>query len=241
MKRAIILAAFGSAAPQAMENDLLPIARSVAAAHPDCSVHLALTSRIILQRLWEKGLDMEGLEESIAHLRSEGFRQIAILPALAIPGTEYQKILALADGCHVAAPLLNTDADLDWMAGLIRSIAAEEEYPLLLMGHGSGSEADQIYAALRRRLPENVFLACREGECTLIDLLPHLEKRSPKEITLMPLMLTAGNHALHDLAGDDSDSWKSILESHGFTVRLRLQGLGSLRTVQQRFAEKALF
>ena len=50
-------------------------------------------------------------------------------------------------------------------------------------------------------------------------------------------MLVAGDHARNDLAGD-GDSWKSTLEAMGFDVRTRLQGLGALPEVQQRFVEK---
>ena len=60
-----------------------------------------------------------------------------------------------------------------------------------------------------------------------------------RHITLMPLMLVAGEHAKNNMAGEDEDSWKSILESLGFETRIRMQGLGAIKEVQQRFAEKA--
>ena len=51
-------------------------------------------------------------------------------------------------------------------------------------------------------------------------------------------MLVAGDHAHNDLAGEEDDSWKSILENRGFTITLRLCGLGSEKAVQERFCEK---
>ena len=55
----------------------------------------------------------------------------------------------------------------------------------------------------------------------------------------MPLMLVAGDHAKNDLAGNDGDSWKSILMARGFDVGLKLEGLGSMPEVRQRIVEKA--
>lgn len=238
MKRAIIIAAFGSASAEVIERDLRPIERIVAATHPDAQICLAFTSDFIIRRLREQGIQAESVAETIARLKADGFNLISVLPALVIPGMEYARLVEASDGCTVAPPLLASESDLDWMTGLLASIAEEEGRPLLVMGHGSDSEADEIYASLRQKLPGNIFLACFEGSCTLGQILPSLEALPYKQLTLMPLMLTAGTHALRDLAGDGEHSWKSILESAGFAVRLRLQGLGSLSAVQQRFAQK---
>ena len=47
-------------------------------------------------------------------------------------------------------------------------------------------------------------------------------------VELVPLMLVAGDHALHDMAGEGPDSWKRLLQSRGHTVSCRLTGLGAL-------------
>ena len=51
-------------------------------------------------------------------------------------------------------------------------------------------------------------------------------------------MLVAGDHAHNDLAGEEEDSWKSILEARGFRVSVRMQGLGAEEAIQQRFCQK---
>ena len=55
---------------------------------------------------------------------------------------------------------------------------------------------------------------------------------------LVPLLLVAGDHACHDMAGDDPESWKSQLEVAGFTVRCTLEGLGRLPGIQQLYCAK---
>lgn len=47
----------------------------------------------------------------------------------------------------------------------------------------------------------------------------------------MPFLLVAGDHAKNDIAGDDEDSWKSILKANGFNVNVFLHGLGEFEAI----------
>lgn len=49
----------------------------------------------------------------------------------------------------------------------------------------------------------------------------------------MPFMLVAGDHANNDMAGEDEESWKNVLEKEGFKVDLYLKGLGANREFQK--------
>jgi sirohydrochlorin cobaltochelatase len=40
-------------------------------------------------------------------------------------------------------------------------------------------------------------------------------------------MIVAGDHALNDMAGDDEESWKSVLSAKKYQVIPVLKGLGS--------------
>ncbi len=44
---------------------------------------------------------------------------------------------------------------------------------------------------------------------------------------------------INDMAGDEEDSWKSIFESHGFEVKIHLQGLGENPCIQDKFMRHA--
>ena len=50
-------------------------------------------------------------------------------------------------------------------------------------------------------------------------------------------MIVAGDHAKNDMAGNDEDSWKTILIKNGFEVHTVLDGLGSLAGIQAIFIE----
>ena len=239
MKKALLAVSFGTTLPEAERNCILPVEKALQQAYPGHEIRRAYTSRMIIRKLREQNRSIDGVGEAIAKLESEGFDEIAIIPTNIIPGGEYDKILTAAKNHPVSEPLLADERDLDWCADLLTGIAASSERPLLMMGHGTEHEADEIYARLRRKLPGNIFLACLEGTYTLESLLPELESLPGRKLALMPLMLVAGSHARKHLSGDSPDSWKSVLEAKGFTVSVRMQGLGALNDVQQRFVGKA--
>jgi len=239
MKKAILAVSFGTSYTEAETSCIRPVEDALRSAFPEYDVYRAFTSRVIMRKLRGQGTVIESEEEAIARLTAEDYDEIIVAPTHIIPGHEYDKVCAAAKGFRLSAPLLNEDADLDWMTGVLSGIAAEEGRALLLMGHGTDHAANEIYTRLSEKLPGNIFLACVEGEHTLETVLPKLDTLSEKTFTLMPLMLVAGNHAHKALAGDDDDSWKSILTARGFDVRVRMQGLGALKEVQQHFVKKA--
>ena len=239
MKQAILAVSFGTSYPEAEQSCILPVEAALAKAFPSHDVRRAYSSRIIMRKLRERGEAIESEAEALERLRREDYGEIAVVPTHFLHGIEYELVKDAAGGLRVSEPLLETQADLSWMADLLGKIAAEEGRPLLMMGHGTEHAADETYARLRELLPENVYLACVEGEHSLEEQLPELERLPVKDLALMPLMLVAGDHARNDMAGDDEDSWKSILTRRGFDVRVRVQGLGALQEVQTRFVEKA--
>lgn len=238
MKKAIGVVSFGTTHKDAELSCILPVEQAIAQAFPEHDVFRAFTSRIVARILKSRGESVESEAELIERLKSEGYEEITLVPTHIIPGFEYEKLKTAAVGLSVSEPLIVTDDDRRWMARLLGKIAAEEKRTLLVMGHGTDHAADETYLRIQQDASQNVFVACAEGERTLETILPELQSLERKEITLMPLMLVAGDHAQNDLAGNDDDSWKSILTAQGFDVRVRMQGLGALEEVRERYVEK---
>lgn len=238
MRKVIVAVSFGTTHADAEAACIRPVEDALRAAFPGWEVCRAWTSRMIARRLKQRGEAVENEVEALERLRTEGVKRIVLACTHMIPGREYRRVLEVAGGLPVSAPLLASDGDLDWMAALLDGIAAGEERTLLVMGHGTEDAADATYARLRARLTHRVKLACVEGEYALEGILEELEAVPGKALMLMPLMLVAGDHAKNDLAGDDGASWKSRLRARGFDIRVRLTGLGALEGVQQRFVEK---
>ena len=63
-----------------------------------------------------------------------------------------------------------------------------------------------------------------------------LEISDYRKILLMPFMVVAGDHAKNDMAGKEN-SWKSILLSEGYEVRVSLKGLGQFEVIRNIFVE----
>ena len=78
-----------------------------------------------------------------------------------------------------------------------------------------------------------------EGWPGIEDVIPQLKAKGIKNITLMPMMMVAGDHANNDMAGDEDDSFKSILEKEGFKVTPYVHGMGENQAIRDLFVKRA--
>ena len=163
---------------------------------------------------------------------------MVIQPTHLTPGDEYDKLCRIAAGyadrfdrMRVARPLIASPEDLLAVANVVLAhYPPRVDRALLLMGHGSGHIANMIYPALQTAFrllgAGSVYVGTVEGWPGIEDCLAQLRESGPRTVDLAPLMLVAGDHAMNDMAGDEPDSWKSLLEAEGFAVCCHLEGLG---------------
>ena len=115
---------------------------------------------------------------------------------------------------------------------------------VLLLAHGTPHPANAYYSVMQNRLNElgfdNAYIYSVEGWPHLDTVIPLLKAKEIKEITIMPAMMVAGDHANNDMAGDDEDSHKTILESCGFKVTPYLHGMGENENIRRLFVARAL-
>lgn len=100
---------------------------------------------------------------------------------------------------------------------------------VIYMGHGTEHSANSAYSQMANILAEdheNVFLGTVEGYPGYDEVLASLNESGVKKARLIPLMVVAGDHALNDLTGNESESWKSMLEKEGFEIDYNLLGMG---------------
>jgi len=238
MQEALCVVGSGTTDRAAELADVLPVERALEAAFPGRRLYRAVSSRAVAARMRQRGEAVETAEELFERLAAEGCRDILAVSTHVIPGGGYDKLRRAAGEWKLSDPLVASDEDERWMASLLERMAVAEDCALLAMGHGSEHGADGVYARIQKRLPSGVFVACTMGERAMEAVLPEIEAAGVREIVLMPLMLCAGAHARQLLNGEDS--WRSLLESRGISVRVRARGLGALKEVQRRFVEKAL-
>jgi sirohydrochlorin cobaltochelatase len=239
-KKAILLAAFGTTVPEA-QKALDQVEARVKQAFPGVEVRWGYTSNIVRSKLAKQGKVLDSPETALAKLMDEGVTHVAVLSLHTIPGEEFHDLSRnahlfgqMAGGFEkilVAWPLLSSQEDrLRAAKAMLRQIppGRKPQEAVLLMGHGSAKHpSDAIYAAMNQifmDIDPNVYVATVEGYPILEDILPRLEVKKVKKVILMPFMAVAGDHARNDMAGDEPDSWKSILLKKGITCEVVLKG-----------------
>ena len=120
--------------------------------------------------------------------------------------------------------------------------AAEEGTALVLMGHGTAHVAKVTYSQMQTQMNElgykNVFIGTVEGEpeeTSCESVIEAVKAAGYTKVVLRPLMVVAGDHANNDMAGDDEDSWKSMIEAAGLATESQIAGLGRIDAVQDLY------
>ena len=237
-KVGILLVAFGSSEPSAQvsfEN----IDKKVKATYPGIPVRWAYTSSIIRKKLAGQGKHLDSPEVALAKMMDEDFTHLAVQSLHTIGGAEYHdlrrtvgafKMMGGFQRIVLGYPLLATQEDMQRSVKAILSIIPKERQKneaVVLMGHGTHHPSNAFYAALMFQLQledPNIIVGTVEGypEVDLVKEL--LLKNNIKKAYLIPFMSVAGDHAKNDMAGDEDDSWKSILTKAGIQCVSILKG-----------------
>lgn len=242
MKKAIIEASFGTSHLDALENSVLALKKAIEKSFPDYEVFIALTSKTVLSALKKQGVNFDTVDEMLARLKNDGFDEIIIQPTHIIPGIEYEMLLNAAEkfkgdfvGIKVGEPLLESRTDMEKVCRIIAEKFPDET--VVLMGHGTEHSANEAYTEFRKVCTElgfdNIYTATVEAEPTLDDVIGELKLCGKEKVTVMPLMLVAGDHAKNDMAGE----WKEQLETAGFEVNCVLKGLGEYPEIREIYCE----
>lgn len=247
-KQAILVVSFGTSHPDTCNKNIGAIERAIADAFPQWEVRRAFTSGMILRKLRTRdGVIIPTVAEALTRLEQEGFDRVICQPTHIINGEEFDGIVAdmapFRDRFATLAlgkPLLTATEDYQAVAGIIsRNFARLPDHALCLMGHGTSHYADAAYAALDYHFQHlgrpDIVVGTVEGFPDLAAVRQRIAATGATQVTLTPLMVVAGDHAANDMASDDADSWKSVLEADGYTVDCILRGLGEYGEIRQRY------
>ena len=259
LKKAILVVSFGTTYEETRKVTIDAIEAHLAEAFPDRVLYRGWTSRMIVRKLREQGTSFDTLEEAVSRMRDDGVQDVLVQPTHIISGAENDRMLQVLQEHEgefrritVGRPLLDTPEDRRELAEILTETIlpqAEAGDPdrLILMGHGSAKkpEVNRIYPLMQQAFRENgredVLVGTVEGTPQFADVLEQLgqPQDSAQRIFLAPMMIVAGDHARNDMAGEDPDSWKSMLEAKGFKVIPRLQGLGEYPGVREMICRHA--
>ena len=124
--------------------------------------------------------------------------------------------------------------------------AKEAGTAFVFLGHGTSHNAKVSYSQMQTQMEklgyENMFIGTVEGEpeeTACEQLIQNISEAGYKKVVLRPLMVVAGDHANNDMAGEDEDSWASMMKKSGKfeSVELQISGLGEIEVIQNLYVE----
>jgi sirohydrochlorin cobaltochelatase len=237
-KVGILLVAFGSSEPSAQVS-FQNLDKKTKAAFPGIPVRWAYTSHIIRKKLAKQGTSLDSPEVALAKLMDDGFTHVAVQSLHTIGGQEYHDLrrtvgaFKMMGGFHriiLGNPLLATQEDMQRAVDAILKTIPQDRQKgdaVVLMGHGTHHPSNAFYAAMMFQLQlkdPNIFVGTVEGYPEIDDIKKMLLEKNIKKGYLMPFMSVAGDHAKNDMAGDEEDSWKSVLTKAGIECVPILKG-----------------
>ena len=257
-KDAIVVLSFGTTFKDQRTKAIDATAKAIQAAHPNAKVVTAFTSHIVIKHITENEGKCDYLtpEQTLDKLKREGYTRVALVSLDVIPGMEYKYDVALFHEYKtqfkkmtLAEPLMYWQGQEDQRDDVMQVMQSLQLPPyqkgtaILLMAHGTPDPSNAYYSVMQAKLKamkrNDVHIYTVEGWPRLDDWAGKLKMHKVNKIILMPLMMVAGDHANNDMAGDEDDSHKVILQKMGFKVESKLQGLGENKKIRDIFVERA--
>jgi cobalamin biosynthesis Co2+ chelatase CbiK len=248
-----MVVSFGTAYEETRRKTIDAIEADLRAAFPERAFYRAWTSGMIRRKLQaEKGIQIDSVAEAMERMLGDGVTDLLVQPTHMMMGEEYevvrQAISAHANrfaALNMGDPLLADVESLSDLADVIISTYAElrDDELLALMGHGSARSRFASYELLDERFREsghaNICMGTVEHEPGIAPVLARINARKPRKVTIAPLLVVAGGHAVWDMAGDGPESWKSRIGATGIRTECILKGMGEYQAVRDLYVRHA--
>jgi len=251
-KKAILVVSFGTSYPGTRKKTIEACENKIAEQFSDYDIKRAFTSGIVINILKERdGIEVNNPAEALKELYHSGYQEVIVQPLHIINGSEYHGLVKTVNQYRgyfnelkMGQALLRDTEDYFEVARIFqKELPVElEEEAVVLMGHGSEHPADSAYACLdyvfKDKGLKNYYVGTVEGYPELEDVINLLKENEIKKVYLTPMMLVVGDHAQNDMAGEEEESWKNVLENEGFEVEIELKGMGEYEDIQNMYVKK---
>lgn len=255
MKKAILVVSFGTSYLDTLEKTIEKAEKQIRDTFSEYDIYRAFTSHKIIKKLKEKyEIFIETPEEMLEKLYENGYEEIIMQPLHMIPGEEFIYINKIADSFKEKFEILKVGRPIFYYQGIeelpqdyslfieATKELYEENNAVVLMGHGTAHPANSVYGCLQAVFEdegyENVFVTTVEGYPNFENVIKRLRRRNISEVTIAPLMVVAGDHARNDMASDEDESLKSMLEAEGIKVNVHMKGLGESEKFNQLYINR---
>lgn len=246
-KAAILMVHFGTTYDDTRALTIDVINDKVKKTFTELEVREAYTARIVIRRLKERGIEKQNPIDALLKLKTEGYTHILIQSSNIIDGVEMEalrKDVASVESffkeIRIGTPLLYHVSDFEKVADILKKEYASKN-DFVFVGHGTYTPITSTYAMLdymfKDKGAKNYHVGTVEGYPSYDEVVKQLKANKAKQVTLVPFMFVAGDHANNDIAGD----WKDSLEEEGFKVNVDMKGLGENKDIQDMFIDKIHF
>ncbi len=249
--KGILFASFGTTHDDARTKAIDAVAEAVAGSLDCSAVYQAYTSGMIRRALAKRGIEISDVSSALKAMSEAGVDEALVSVGHVLPGEEYYKVRDSIDECSglfsqiaLARPLISGSEDLSEISDILsKRYPAVDGTAYILMGHGTPTFANVVYAALDYHFGaigrHDIAVATVEAYPMLEEAMGKIRPLRAKHVTLAPLMLVAGDHAVNDMAGDDPESWASILRADGLEVSCNLVGMGEIPGIRGIYIDHA--
>lgn len=253
MKKAVLVVSFGTSYEETRKKTIEACENKIAEKLEGYDFYRAFTSNMIINKLKKRdNIIIDNPVQALQKLADMGYQEVVVQTLHIICGEEFNKLKdqvkefeSKFERIVLGRPLLTTIDDYRETVEAVRKqleIINPQE-AVVFMGHGTNHESHSAYPAIEYMLRDsglNSYVGTVEGYPELEQVMKKLKEDKINTVDLLPFMLVAGDHAINDMASDEEDSWKTILESEGFKVNIHLQGLGENPYIQDKFVRHAL-
>ena len=253
-EKELLVVSFGISFNDSRRLTIGGIEAAIAEAIPEFSVRRGFTAQIIIDHVeCRDGIHIDNVTEALERAVANGVKTLVVQPTHLMHGFEYDELMETLAGYAdafeqvvVAEPLLTSDDDFARVAQILIDVTKDYDdgkTAIVYMGHGTEHEYNKVYAQMQDVLTgkgaENYYVGTVEAEPSLEDVMETIADKGYTRVVLRPMMVVAGDHANNDMAGDEEDSWKTILTEAGYEVECVLEGLGQVPEIQQIYVEHA--
>jgi len=249
--KAILVVSFGTSHADTRKLTIDACINKIKDNFEEYEIRKAFTSNIIIKILKNRdNIEIDTVEKALQKLKDEKFNEVIVQPLHIINGKEYHDIIETTAKfkdafvkIEVGSPLLTSIEDYKAVAYALKKQTPilKENEAVVFMGHGTHHFANASYACLERIFEtekmQNFFIGTVEGFPEISHVMDRLKSQGVDKVILMPLMLVAGDHAKNDMAGDEEDSWKSVIEKENIEVEIYLHGLGENPAIQELYVQ----
>lgn len=246
-KAALLMVHFGTTYDNTRALTIDAINLKAKEAFPQFEIREAYTSRIVMRRLKAKGIEKPTPTQALTKLKEDGYTHVIVQSTNIIEGVEMESLRTEAEAAtpwfkdlRVGNPLLYSVEDYETVVAALTQNAPKEG-SVVLVGHGTYTPITATYAMMDYMLKAkgfgNYHVGTIEGYPSFDDMLAQLKADGSKQVTLVPFMFVAGDHANNDIAVD----WKEALEKAEYKVGVHMEGLGQNAAIQDLFIDHARF